>query len=137
VKSTGERPLPERAAANQNRFREYNERIEPHNAVHHWVDPPYADWICECADVTCVEPVRLTVAEYETVRADPTHFLVAPGDDHVVPEVERVVDRTERYWVVQKIGEAGEVSEALDPRESEVALHADQAAWNVAAPRQG
>jgi hypothetical protein len=140
-----EEQLPERAAINQNRFREYNERIEPHHAVHHWVDPPYADWVCECADQSCTAPAQLTVAEYEEIRAHPAHFLVAPGDDHVFPEVERVVARNERYWVVEKLGEAAEMSEALDERAREarsqdaelleVASHAaDQVAWNLPLP---
>jgi hypothetical protein len=67
--------LPERAAMNQSRFREYNERIEPHNAVHHWVDPPYADGICECAFEECTLPMRLTVAEHEAVREHPALAL--------------------------------------------------------------
>lgn len=143
--TTGEPLLPERAAKNQSRFRDYNERIEPHNQVHSWADPPMPDWVCECAFVECVLPVRLTIAEYEAVRADPACFLVAPGDGHVVPEVERVVERHERYWVVEKLGEAAEVSEALDQRARDAASQAqddawsaDQAAWNLpAAAGQG
>jgi hypothetical protein len=139
--------LPERAAMNQSRFREYNERIEPHNAVHHWVDPPYADWICECAFEECTLPTRLTVAEYEAVREHPARFLVAPGDDHVVPDVERVVERNERYWVVEKLGHAADMTETLDQRAREAASEdpevvelvshaADQIAWNLPAPRR-
>ena len=60
--------------------------------------------------------VRLTIAEYEAVRAESTHFLVVPSDEHLSPAVERVVQRNERYWVVEKLGEAAEVSEELDPR---------------------
>jgi hypothetical protein len=111
-----DRQLPERAAINQDRFRTYNERIEPHNAAHHWVNPPFADWVCECANLECLIPVHLTVAEYEAVRADPAHFLVAPDEAHIVLDVERVVTRNERYWVVEKLGEAADVSEALDER---------------------
>lgn len=140
-----EEQLPERAATNQSRFREYNERIEPHNAVHHWVDPPYADWICECASEECTMPARLTVAEYEAVREHPARFLVAPGDDHVIPDVERVVARSERYWVVEKLGDAADMSEALDERERDGAAQdaevvdvvshmADQVAWNLPPP---
>jgi hypothetical protein len=114
--TTNEVLQPERAAENQSRFRQYNERIEAHNAAHTWVDPPYPDWICECARVECTLPVRLTIAEYEAVRADPTRFLVGPSDKHVFPDVERVTDRYERYWVVEKLGEAAHVSETLDSR---------------------
>jgi hypothetical protein len=132
---------PERAAKNQARFRVYNERIEPHNAAHVW-DPPYADWVCECADEGCLKPVGLTVAEYESVRAHPNRFLVAPSDDHVFADVERVLARHERYWVVEKQGDAADVTESLDQRrrdeasrEVEVGAHADHVAWNVPMPK--
>ena len=105
-----------RAARNQSLFREQNERIEGSNAAHSWVNPPFADWMCECALETCSVAVRMTVAEYEAVRAEPTHFLVAPSDEHVVPDVERVIQRNERYWIVEKVGHAGDVSERFDPR---------------------
>ncbi len=108
-----------RAARNESLFREINERIEASNAAHLWVDPPYADWVCECAREECAVPVQLTVREYETVRANPVRFLVAPSEEHVSSDVERVVTRDDRYWVVEKRGTAGDVSEALDPRSDE------------------
>jgi hypothetical protein len=108
--------LPERAANNESRYRALNERMEGHNAVHVWVDPPMPDWICECASSECMRPVRLTIAEYEAVRAVPTRFFVLPSEEHLSPAGERVVERNDRYWVVEKIGEAAEVSEELDPR---------------------
>ena len=66
--------------------------------------------------MTCMRPVELTIEEYETVRAEPTRFVVAPGAEHVNPEIERIVQREKRYWVVQKIGIGGEISEKFDPR---------------------
>jgi hypothetical protein len=108
--------LEARAASNENRLREINEQMEASNAAHHWVDPPYADWACECAREECSEPVQLTVQEYEAVRDNPSHFLVAPSEEHVTPAVEKIVERYERYWVVEKRGVAGDVSEDLDPR---------------------
>lgn len=130
--------VAERAAVNQSRFRALNERMEAHNAAHVWVDPPMPDWVCECAFEDCMVPVQLTVAEYEAIREAPTRFLVAPGDDHVVPEVERVVERNERYWIVEKVGDAGDMSTALDHRARQVAsepdelvLAADAVAWNL------
>ena len=106
----------DRLAKNESLFREQNEHMEPHNAVHIWVNPAFADWICECADEGCAVPVRLTVAEYEAVRAKPTQFLVAPSEDHVFPDVECIIRRHERYWIVEKLGRAAEVSEKFDPR---------------------
>ena len=67
-------------------------------------------------DTGCMKPVRLTIEEYEAVRANSTRFFVLPADEHLSPAVERVVERYDRYWVVEKLGEAAEVSEELDPR---------------------
>src|SRR5262245_14299244 len=106
----------ERLARNESHFREINERIEPSNAAHAWVDPPFADWVCECARFDCSVPVQLTVTEYEKVRSDATHFLVAPSEDHVIAGIEQIVARHERYWIVEKLGVAGEVSDRLDGR---------------------
>lgn len=111
--------LAERVARNQSLFREQNEWIAPSNSMHRAVSPLYADWICECATEACSVLVQLTVAEYETVRSDPTHFLVAPNEAHVAAGVESVVRRNERYWIVEKVGRAGEVSEKFDPRSRE------------------
>jgi hypothetical protein len=106
----------DRAARNQDRFRKYNEDLQPANAAHVWVDPPMPDWVCECANALCSQPVQLSMAEYESVRSDATHFFVAPSREHVVSDVERVVERTDRYWVVEKLGPAGDASEELDDR---------------------
>ena len=108
--------LSERAARNQDAFRTLNEQIAPMNASQAWFGPGMPDWYCECADTDCAVPVSMTVTEYEAVRSESTHFLVAPSLDHVVAEVERVVERHERYWVVEKAGKAGDLTEALDER---------------------
>ena len=101
-----------RAARNEVLLRDYNERIEAH---HKWVNPSFAEWVCECADENCAEPVQLSLQEYEAVRAEPTHFLVVPGDEHVSPPIEHVVRREDRYWIVEKVGVAAEISEEHDP----------------------
>ena len=102
-----------RAAKNEVFLREYNERIEAH---HKWVGSPLAEWACECANKNCPEPVLLSIEEYEAIRAKPTHFLVAPDGEHVNPQIERVVQREERYWVIEKVGVGAAISEAHDPR---------------------
>ena len=101
-----------RAARNEILLRDYNERIEAHQK---WVNPSLAEWVCECADENCAEPVQLSIVEYEAVRAEATHFLVAPGIEHVSPRVEHVVRREERYWIVEKVGVAAEMSKDHDP----------------------
>jgi hypothetical protein len=104
-----------RAARNQSLFREINERVKQLNDGFSMV-LPVGEWICECADDTCVERIELSAQAYEVVRADGTHFIVAPGDAHVFPEVERITERSELYWVVEKFGRAGEAADRLNPR---------------------
>jgi hypothetical protein len=104
-----------RAARNQSLFREINERVKQLNEGFSLV-LPVGEWICECADDTCVDRIELSAAEYEAVRIDGTHFLVAPSDEHVFLDVETVIERTDGYWVVEKFGTAGEEADRLDPR---------------------
>jgi hypothetical protein len=107
---------PEKTALNESLLRERNENLEAHNASVNWVDPPVADWYCECGTLDCSMPVQLTMDEYERVRANPRWFVITPDERHLRADAERVVAQTERYWVVEKVGEAAEVAEELDPR---------------------
>ena len=47
---------------------------------------------------------------------EPTHFAVAPNKEHVSLDVERIVEKREDYWVVEKLGEAAEVADQTNPR---------------------
>jgi hypothetical protein len=110
-----------RAAENQVLFAQVNDRARELNEA---FDPltPYGSWTCECAELECAQPIELTLAEYEALRAQPARFAVAPHEAHVVSELEDIVEKTDRYWVVEKRGEAKQVAvrallelEALDP----------------------
>lgn len=105
----------ERAAQNQALCREVNERIESlHDNLH--IQSTFRDFICECALPQCSEPIHLTVPEYESVRADANLFVISPSEAHILPDVEDVIDRFDRYWTVKKRGKAAEVAVKLDPR---------------------
>lgn len=56
--------------------------------------------ICECGDSDCTERLEIPVSEYERVRGDSRHYVIASG--HEIPDVETVIAQTERYAVVQK-----------------------------------
>jgi hypothetical protein len=101
------------AAKTQALFREVNERIESLNE-HFSRIVPMGDWICECGDPACFDPISLTFDEYEAIRAHPARFPVLPG--HELPEVEEVVEANERYLVVEKRGSAKALAIAHDPR---------------------
>jgi hypothetical protein len=56
--------------------------------------------MCECASTSCTDRVELSLDEYARVRSGAARFLVAPG--HELPEFERVVERGERFTIVEK-----------------------------------
>lgn len=72
------------------------------------------DYLCECGDAACAAPVVLATDEYDAVRRFPTRFVVLPR--HRPAEYERVIERNERYAVVEKFGESGKIAVRLDPR---------------------
>ena len=93
-------------------LREINDRVRELNGLLEELSP-YGSWICECAHTDCLERIDMTLGEYETLRKAPNRFAVMPNERHVVPEVERVVEKTERYWVVEKVGAAANVATEL------------------------
>jgi hypothetical protein len=109
-------PTSERVGKNEALFREVNERIRDVSGRVAAVDGEATlEFVCECSDEGCSEPVQLTLVEYESIRSESTHFLVAPR--HVwQPETERAVRENETYAVVEKTGDAGDVASDKDPR---------------------
>src|ERR1051325_9149204 len=97
------------AAKNQALFREVNERLEDLNHAFEEVLPS-GEFVCECAHQGCIQHVTLTVPDYEAVRQHGARFLVAPSDEHVWPDVARIIERNETYWVVEKIDDAGQLA---------------------------
>ena len=90
------------AAHNQALFRAVNERVGvlQRGFV---TSGEESSWICECVKAGCTVRIALTIAEYDLIRARPSRFAVAPGDEHVAHEAEDVVERTARYWIVQRV----------------------------------
>lgn len=105
----------ERTGENEALFRELNERLKERKEDDSaWALP--SEWICECADQECTERIEMSLFEYEDLRSEATHFAVAPNREHVFSDVERIVEKREDYWVVEKLGEAAEIAEETDPR---------------------
>jgi hypothetical protein len=85
----------ERVGKNEALFREVNERIREVTAFDGDVE-----FLCECGDASCTQPITMTVAEYEAVRAKATRFAIVPG--HEFPDMEDVVEQNDRFAVVEK-----------------------------------
>ena len=105
--------MQERIARNDSTFRDANEQIRA-AADRHGVDDIAIPFICECADPTCQEIVRLTRDQYGEVRGNARHFLNAPGHQRAALGAGEVVAERDGYVIVEKIAYAGELAEALD-----------------------
>jgi hypothetical protein len=104
----------ERVGKNEALFRQVNERLKELGEGFSLVSE-VGDFICECGSASCAAPIRMTLAEYEQVRADPELFFVLSG--HGVDDVETVVESREGYDVVRKReGEAARIARETDPR---------------------
>ena len=77
---------------------------------------PLSSFRCECGDEGCSCEIELTLAEYESVRAYATHFVIARN--HENPESEQVVEEHERFAVVATVsGEAAKLARRSYPRQ--------------------
>jgi hypothetical protein len=102
----------QRVAMNEATFRKVNEGMEVGQ------DPGgLLTFVCECGRLGCTRLIQLTRAEYEEVRTNPRRFAILDG--HEILEAESIVERHDRYLVVEKSGDPeAEVVENTDPRRS-------------------
>jgi hypothetical protein len=103
----------ERMALNEAASREINEEIEQ---AHHG-DPAgrRMSIACECALKSCDRIIGITMAEYQEVRSDATHFAIVP--EHFIGDIERIVSENDRFAVVAKrAGTPADVVTETDPR---------------------
>jgi hypothetical protein len=105
-----------RLAQNEDFFREVNGRISE-KAESHGSDSHEYEFFCECSDAACTERVTLTLSEYEHIRAEPTRFVVK--NNHVVREIEHVVETVPDHVVIEKHGHAGRVAVELEAESNE------------------
>jgi len=105
-----------RAAENEDLFRRLNERLHTLAAVasSSVLDADVRErFLCECSQTSCSRVLELTPSEYRAVRETGRRFLVFPDAAHIDTSLETVVQKSERFWVVEKHGEAGEEAESL------------------------
>lgn len=104
----------ERLAQNEVMFRRVNERIVSDLRARREGGSHELEIVCECSDRDCLRVLRIEVAEYEWLRLNPRRFAVLPG--HEAPAVEDVVERHDRFVVVEKHAETHGQVDAADPR---------------------
>ena len=105
-----ERQDKQRVAMNEATFRKVNEAMKVGQ------DPAgLLPFVCECGRLGCSKLVQLTRGEYEGIRENPRRFAIVDG--HEILETEEIVERHDRYLVVEKVADPGaEIVEHTDPR---------------------
>jgi hypothetical protein len=70
-------------------------------------------FICECADASCMEIVRLDTLLYDNVRHHPRRFFTVPGHHTAALAAESavVIDEFDEHTLIDMTGRAGEVAE--------------------------
>lgn len=101
----------ERRGLNEAVFRQVNEQIAE-LGERHGIET--LEIICECSNGECVKPLSVSLAEYESARADATTFIVHTGHEDLT--VERVLRSRGDHTFVQKLGDAAAAAVATDPR---------------------
>lgn len=93
-------------------FREVNEHLQASVGA----EEPGAvgGFVCECSDVSCAAVLTIPLDVYDRVRRQGARFVVAADDAHVDASLERVIERHSEFWIVEKLGLAGDVAETLD-----------------------
>jgi len=91
----------ERIVKNNQTFRNANEQIRARADEY---DAPIEriPFLCECPVPACAGVLRLTLAEYGEVRANPARFFTVPGHEDADAAVAHVVSREDGYVVVEK-----------------------------------
>jgi len=107
-----DRIAKERVSSNEATFRGINESVEKDYSETDYEG--LIGFLCECGDSGCEETIELTRHEYELIRANPRRFAVIAG--HAIEATEDIVERHERYGVVEKHDDVAHLVERSDPR---------------------
>jgi hypothetical protein len=94
-------------------FREVNEAIY-RRASESGQTNAELEILCECEQRRCSEPIRITVERYDAVRRFPARFVRKHGE--LASDDERVVERYDEFFVVEKSGPVAQSAIRLDPR---------------------
>src|SRR5689334_17444242 len=106
----------DRECETQARSREENESTARRRAGQTIDQGAVIPFRCECGDGACTCAIRLTAAEYESVRAHATRFAIARN--HENPECEQLVEEHERFAVVETVSaEAAKLARRSNPRQ--------------------
>lgn len=68
---------------------------------------------CECSDEKCAKRIRISVGEYQRIHESRDRFIVVP--EHDVEHIEKIIDKNDDYWTVEKNFTPPESANTLHP----------------------
>jgi hypothetical protein len=91
----------ERELQNRSLRREVNERVAElidgfHNSE---AEDPVMTVFCECGSEECMAPIETTLAEYQTVRAGPTRWVISSA--HIDTSADSIIARRNGYALIE------------------------------------
>jgi hypothetical protein len=105
----------ERIAKNEAMYRAVNRELEKASEdAGDGAPDRQLEILCECGEPGCNTKLTLTIGEYDEAHGQLDRFIVAV--EHEDPRIERVVMRRDTYLVVDKFGEAEQISVAEEQR---------------------
>lgn len=110
--TSDDRTAKERIGSNEAMFRRINESVEADYSETEFGGR--IGFLCECGHSSCDETIEMTRREYESVREHPRRFAVIA--DHAIQTTEDIVERHQRYAVVEKHEDVSDLVERSDPR---------------------
>jgi hypothetical protein len=87
---------------NQRLFKDANQRL--HDVVEHKArEATPVPFLCECADVECMERVEVSLEQWQAVADQENRFIIVAGHPRI--EGEDIVDTLGPYELVEKPGD--------------------------------
>jgi hypothetical protein len=88
-----QRPRLQRDAQTEGFFRAINDEIGR-------ADGAATDYVCECGNPVCAEPIVLSAEILLRLHSEPDLFVVLPG--HEIRDVETVVERGDGFVIIRR-----------------------------------
>lgn len=97
----------ERAAANEDAFRNANEEID-RTRGRLGLSERRTPYICECEEEKCTDVLLLTLTDYRYVRSSGRRFVLSPGHQN---ESDILLTEGDGFFVIEKTGAEGDLVE--------------------------
>lgn len=120
-----ESPHDRRLAENEVVFRQHNEQIQKDfdnldeisksegKGSFDYAENMVLEFMCECSNEKCTQRLPLALNKYGEIHQHRHRFTIVPG--HERPKIEKIIEKTDTFIVVQKLVAPPHHASALNP----------------------